>query len=470
MKSRFGVAILTLSLANMVAAAELPPLECVALLRQARVAAVSGDAAKELALLKKAGDRFPDEMAPLHALLDHHTRSPLDPTVLKEVQDQILKRLEREPPPPLGVLRLFRLGQEVDRSTLEAIAAHLEKRSQKAPDDHQVLSHLGYVLVRLKKEAEATIVLEQLHKLKPPRGIDWPLYHAYVRAGRFADATLLIGQGIDTDVWMRPRYIALLGKAGKKEEQVKQAEIYLAELALPQTLGNQPDMPALPQRDSFVSSEADLLEQRINNSNELVVIAWDLYDAGQNALAERYFRRALEFHPENEAARKPVLHLFASDQERAALAAEQKEFWQKAEDPVALFQEGTRLFSAGDVQGAFPLLKKAMTSMEYRNTEAAWYNLGMAAYKLEQWRDAADALVKAGKLNSNRPQSALFAGLALVKLNRCAEAVPQLERALRLDPSKVTAHHHLGDCYLKLGNVPEGLKHRELYRRSQGKN
>ena len=54
-------------------------------------------------------------------------------------------------------------------------------------------------------------------------------------------------------------------------------------------------------------------------------------------------------------------------------------------------------------------------------------------------------------------------GHALMSQGRCAEAVPEFQRTLALQPVYPTAHLHLATCFAKLGQPVDAERHRALY-------
>ena len=67
-----------------------------------------------------------------------------------------------------------------------------------------------------------------------------------------------------------------------------------------------------------------------------------------------------------------------------------------------------------------------------------------------------EALVKA---EPNNATHAAFLGVSYVRTGRFVEAIPHLERALRLDPRVATTENYLGGALLAIGNAPAALGH-----------
>lgn len=72
----------------------------------------------------------------------------------------------------------------------------------------------------------------------------------------------------------------------------------------------------------------------------ILALTWEQHDLGQDERAEMLFRHVLRVAPENTAARLALLHLYSSDEERAAHASRLEQKWENEEDPYLLLEEG----------------------------------------------------------------------------------------------------------------------------------
>jgi tetratricopeptide (TPR) repeat protein len=202
--------------------------------------------------------------------------------------------------------------------------------------------------------------------------------------------------------------------------------------------------------------------------NLLIEAGWALRDAGRDAEAEALFRRALALDPSSASARQVLLHLYGSAEERAAHETAVAERRALEEDPQALYEEGSQLLAAGDPATARDLLARAAPGLEgTRFAEAAWYNLGLAAFKLEQWPAAAEAFGEAVRLHPTRADAQFQLGYALHRAERCAEAIAPLEAALELAPGRNETHYFLAACHSALGDAAAAARESELYRRGK---
>ena len=80
---------------------------------------------------------------------------------------------------------------------------------------------------------------------------------------------------------------------------------------------------------------------------------------------------------------------------------------------------------------------------------------------------AEQAYARAATLNPSRAESVLQHGIALQKLERCEEAIAQLERALGIDAELTQTHYYLYACYTELGDQEAAIHHLRLYNDSR---
>ena len=160
-------------------------------------------------------------------------------------------------------------------------------------------------------------------------------------------------------------------------------------------------------------------------------------------------------------ARGALVHLYGTAEERAAHERAASNRWRYVTDPQSLLNEGANQLSAGNLDQAIELLKRA--SVELGHFEAVWHNLGFAAYRAERWEEAVAALDRAAELNDRRADNFFFSGLALTELERWEEAIPRLLRTVELDPRRRLAHYHLWVCYRVLGRQAEAARHQAAY-------
>ena len=414
----------------------LPPAECVRMLRGARLAAVEGDAARELELLRAAVERFPGEIAALYALVDHGRRHPLP----VEERRTILARLREvlaDPARPLaaGVVHRIANDPEVDDESLALFAEGAARRTAGADGEQAAdwLAVLAQLDTRLGRLEAATSTLERLWRLTPTDEVAWSLLRLYLELDRDREAAALMDSSAALRQAVPQTYVRLLIDTGLYDEAIRHTEEMLA---------------GIEGEDRFAA-------------RFLVGVAWSLRDAGRDREAEPLFRRALELDPENPQPGDVLLHLYADPEERRERAAEAARRWEREEDAQALLDEGTQRLAAGDAAGALELLERA--APHFPDLEPAWFNLGMAAYQAERWATVERAFTRAAELKPDRAASHYFRGLALVHLGRCRDAVTALERSVELDADRYQAHYYLAGCYTELGDSAAAARHRTRY-------
>lgn len=420
----------------------LPPIECVELLRHARIAHQKKNCDEELQTLQQTIERFPQEVEPVLSLVQFYSgHGDQD-----ESRQQVLARLSEllgdpERPLPAGLLGVIAQDQDLDDETLHRVVAaatsRLAESTAELPADF--LEALGFLQKRAGDLAAATTTLEKLWQKRPTEELCWTLYKAASALEKWeaAERYLEILMETNGDLELRLSHVRLLGRAGRFEEQMQVLQTLLEE---------RPVEPGDP-----FDSRPELM----------VSIAWNLRDAGRHIEAEQLLRQVLAIDPEHEGARPFLIHLYGSAEERRALATTEAEQWREESDPYQLFEEGTQRLTQGDVEGSLGLLQRA--AEELPDLEAVWYNLGMAAYRLESWEQANSAFARAVELNADRAASHFFRGISLVQLKRCAESVAPLETAVALEPDRILAHYHLSVCHQKLGNHEAAKRHGQLY-------
>ncbi len=439
--------------------AGLPAEECVRLMRGARIARMHDDAATERTKLEQALEACPEEIAPVYGLMRYHRQQPELEDRYKQFLSQLTKRLlDPEYDLPTGVVEYLIRDPKVEESELLAIMDNLSRQvrvTAAARPDPLRLRILAQLQLRLDQTEAATETFGRLRLLDDSEDLVRPLYALYARLERWQDAARLLEPLIEEDRELRFLYVHILGKLGRYEDVIRQIESFPAAPELPDT------RPAIDTAtDTHAEDDAAITRQ---GGFDLLLrqVAWDLRDRGQDAEAEQIFRDLRKNAPDDPGLEAIVLNLYADAEERQGHAAALADSWQAETDPNLLFEEGTQRLTAGDAAGAIDLLRRA--APEFPDLEAVWYNLGMAAYRLEDWATVESAFARAGELNPGRAQAFFFRGIALVKLERCADAVKDLERAAELDPERALSHYYLSVCYQQLGEMAAAAAARQRY-------
>jgi len=118
------------------------------------------------------------------------------------------------------------------------------------------------------------------------------------------------------------------------------------------------------------------------------------------------------------------------------------------------FSEGVAALKAGDAAAA----ERAFRDVLRQGGDRAFvhHNLGIVLQQGGRLRDALAEFQAASRLEPSYGPARLLAGVSLLALNRPAEAVPVLERAVKLLPDEEIAHVQLADAYERVGRI-EGV-------------
>jgi len=421
---------------------ELPPIQVVRELRSARIAESAGEIEKARKILEALAQTHPNEVLPLVRLVAHHDQWGGDDEGLPELRDRLTERLENPTLPiPTGSLRHLTAETSLDADQLHALESRLRRRLEATdflPDEElELRTSLDFVYDRIDQPERQRENLGHLIEISPSFGYRWKALHLDDRMGRWESALALadpMAKEADASAAVLTAHIWLLARSGKTS-------------VLQSALEN--------PRYALVLKNGGLLEQ----------IAWGLEDAGEKEAAKAYWQRLTEIAPEYTTAAEALLYLHGTLEEQRAHAATLNERWTGEESSEALLDQGTERLATGDTEAAFELLLRA--APDFPNSEAAWYNLGQAAYRLERWAVAADALEKASALNANRVESWQNRGIALFELERFEEAIAPLERALALDSSRHQVYYYLAGCYGAVGRKDDAAIATERYRQGR---
>jgi tetratricopeptide (TPR) repeat protein len=335
---------------------------------------------------------------------------------------------------PAGVLRYLIGNPDADEDELRLLLAAANARVK--DNDIEMLSAIAFLQFRLELFEDARETYEHLRELAPSQMLNWECVLLDIELERWADAAaglkpIVAKQG--ASLTARLMYIDALSRLGERDEMLRQIDL--------------------------LSSDNPLMTELINDT--LADSAWNLYDAGKDLEAEAVFRRILASDPKNSQALAAVLNLYGTEEELEAHRAALESARDEETDPHVLLEQGGNLLAAGDAEQALELLERASRSLP--DEEIAWFNLGLAALKLERWDTAEQALLHATRINPGRADSFFNRGSALQKLGRCAEAIEALNRTLELAPDKTEAYYYLYACHVELGNDEAAQEALRLY-------
>jgi len=417
------------------APAELPPVECVQMLRSARAMLELGDEQGGAKLLQEAVERFPGEIVPLVALWEFHERYGLPDEQARQLRRVLTERLaDPESSLPPGVLRYLIGNPDADEEELKLLLGAAKTRLR--DDDIEMLLAIGHLQNQLELFEDARDTYGRLKKLAPSAGLNWACLLLDLQLERWADAAdglkPIVGNK-GASITSQMMYIDVLSRLGRHDDMLRQI--------------------------GLLSSDNPKMNDLVNSL--LADAAWNLRDANKDEEAETLFRKILASDPKNRQALAAVLYLYGTEEELATHRAALESARNEETDPHVLLAQGGNLLAAGDAEQALELLERAAQSLP--DEEIAWFNLGLAAIKLERWERAEQALLQATKINSLRADSFFNRGSALQKLGRCTEAIEALNRTLVLAPDKTETHYYLYVCYAELGNHEAAQEALRLY-------
>ncbi len=406
-------------------AAELPPERCVRLLREARLAGQRGGPARQVEILKKAVAEFPGELLPILSLLDATRREGLGPEETADLKRILRERIAKaDSLVPDSVLELAVEDPDASPEDLAMLRAAVASRLARIPDDAALLEVHAALSERLLDLDAARDSAARLDAAKPdPSTLTWRIRLA-TKAKKWDETASLCREfrsRYEDSPDLRVRAAGALVAAGRRQEAREEIAPVLAD----------------PKVRSWAIDEF------------LVPLGWELWDAGRAAEARAVFEEAADAAPEEGQPEAILRNLFATPEQREALAAEKASSLARIEDPNILFSQATDFLTTGDVERAYAVLRRVVTLDA--TFEMAWFNLGVSAWRLEKWDEAREAFQKSGSLKPNRAESFLFLGESLRKLNRCEEALPAFRHAVELRPDLREAHAGLAACLRRMG-------------------
>src|SRR6266403_587603 len=121
------------------------------------------------------------------------------------------------------------------------------------------------------------------------------------------------------------------------------------------------------------------------------------------------------------------------------------------------FDKGTRLLQKGDAAGSLPFFHQAIA--EYPGHYKAYYNLGVAHYRLGHFADAEQAFQKSIDLTGGAygpPQFAM--GMVLCQEQEFHQAETVIMRGLDVDPGSATGKYFLGWAQFALNRLVDAEK------------
>ena len=418
----------------------LPPVDSVRQVRKARILAGQGQTEQAIALLRETIATAPDPLAAQASLLRvMHSVQGMDETELEQLETAFLTRLaDRQSPLATAELAYLSTSPNLDSRALEGLRRRLQTERASGEIEPERLEILADIQRRQGETTAALETLESLWDLNHEPRLAWKIYTLAVHDERWQLAADHLGILVEGGaVGLRPNLVQILARAGRYEATIEQIGL-------------------VPVGEGMGALLSPVLES----------LAWSLYDSGQKSEARKLFERAAEAEGDLAGLQTKLQYLFDEAPPAAGGPVTTVADGAGEDDPHALFEQGTQKLTLGDAEAALGLLERAAAGLP--GIEAVWYNLGLAAYRLERWEKTAEAFGQAIGLNPRRVESHLYRGVALVELERCAEAVSSLENVVSLDPSQSLAYYHLATCYRGLGELEAADFNWRRYQESRG--
>ena len=215
---------------------------------------------------------------------------------------------------------------------------------------------------------------------------------------------------------------------------------FLVPVQAGQALGAAPQAPAVPPPKEIFSRAERLIVQ--GKLNEAIAI---LEESAQTEpkipgiefqLGKVYYRKR-DFH-------QAVIHF-------------EKALTQQAENEETTQLLGLCLYSLGEWTKAIPLLEKVQSRLSQTEIDGP-YLLGICYLRTQQLEKARAALAGMFSIPAESAMAHLMLAKTMVHQRSEEQAIPELEKAIALDPHLPMAHFLLGEIYLFKSNPQAALE------------
>jgi Tfp pilus assembly protein PilF len=407
----------------------------------AKVCRLAGDAAGAERILRRALAARPGQVELLDAL--GRLLEQQGPGRLGEAVE--CYRAIRAVRPGLGVA-LGRALSQTGQPEAEEVLRDLVRRR---PNNPELRLHLGVVLNRLKKPAEAEVAYRKAIDLDPDSGdAHNNLGIALVKQRKLAAAEAAFRKAIERKPDSPEPHHNLglvLFERNKPDE---------AEAAFRQSLRFRPDDAGVHymlgrtlyeqnRRDEAEAAYRRAIALKPNYADAHIELGLIWRDRRKPAEAEAAFRQAIRLKPTSSAAHNDLgLVLHDRNQPAAAEAAFRKAIDLDPANYHAHYNLGNALRDQKKPAEAEAAFRKAIAIQP--DFDVAYNNLGSALREQKKLADAEAAYRKAVELKPANPRWHFNLGMILAERTKLAEAEAAFRKAAELEPANAYAHYNLG--------------------------
>lgn len=387
-----------------VAGSQLPPEAVVLGIRKARAHQLAGRDAEQVAELEKLIEQNPDNATVLLELLDAYSQLK-NPERIERIRELLRSRLAAPQNLPASVLADVTVDRRLGATEVRQAAAELERRAVEAGSDPALLRSalLGYE--RLDDLVKRRELVVRLLAAEPALRWRYELLQIDHESGRWEDV--------------------LHSVQALREQPIDQTWVSLFEIEALDQLARYDDCAAALDRLPLGRNTPEVV------LDQLLRLAIVMLDAGRAAAAEKLIGRLHEHKPADVRFARLKAYLFGTVEQQVALEAQLFSSVIENQSVEVLVNDAAARMVRGDPQGAILLLERA-TTLSPENV-VAWYNLVVAATKIERWPLVESAASRVIELDPKHARAYMMRGQARVKSQRFDDGMQDARRALGLD-------------------------------------
>ena len=281
-------------------------------------------------------------------------------------------------------------------------------------------------------------------------------------------------QGVD----QRVEHSIDLAAKGRCQEALPALKLAIMRPPVKQPAGNQ-----LEYRAAMAAAKCAMsLNQAQTAVNALFILKRDFPHDPEVLYITTHFFSELAMQASQELAREaPTSYQaqelqaesFESQGRWAEAAAEyQKILDQNPSVPGIHFRLGRVALSKGESEAANTDEAKKEFAQELKldpGNAAAEFSLGEIARRAGQWDEAAAHFLTAAKIDSGFAEAYLALGMSLASAQKFADAVPPLEKYVKIVPEDPAGHYQLAIAYDRTGRKESAAREMQLQREAAAK-